>query len=446
MVGITAALAAIFSVAGLIFRPGFALGLVILTMLVWPEYLRVPMGIMQMSVPRIVALLLFTKLVMSKRWRIFKFNKVDFFVFIGWVWIIFANILGGAETSEITRQIGRGLDTVLIYMVARLALQSSEDLKSLLLPLAGTAIIMGGLGAMEAVTSYSPYQKLDSLRSWVFVQKVEEYRLGFLRAKASTSVHIYFGLSMAIITGILWSLRGYGKLGGLFPIAMIMGILGTLSSMSSGPWISRAAFIFFNLFALKPSLIKPGLWGLMALFIFIELASNRHFYNLVDYIALNSHTAWYRTRLLEVAFEQLHEFWLFGVAGDWPHHWGGILDGRGHVDVVNQFLIVGLYGGLLAMYFYIASHYYAVKKCILYWKKSKSELDRKVIFTLISLMLGIDVASMSVGLFGPPIMLLYLFQGMMVSITEPSFRSIKTKTIQINKGEETPDSRVRISG
>ncbi len=92
MVGVTAAIAAIFSVAGLVFRPGFALGLVVLSMLIWPEYLRVPMGIMQMSVPRIMALLILARFVMSNRWKIFKFNKVDFFVLVGWIWIQYSSI------------------------------------------------------------------------------------------------------------------------------------------------------------------------------------------------------------------------------------------------------------------------------------------------------------------------------------------------------------------
>ncbi|WP_169566131.1 hypothetical protein [Sneathiella limimaris] len=428
MVGVTSLLAALFSLYSIFVRPGFALGVVIISMLVWPEYLRMPVGVVQMSIPRVIAFILIVKLLFNGRGKKITLNRVDLSIFICWVWVIAASFIGGADSGEISRQIGRGLDTVLIYMATRLAIKDTRDIAGLFIPCAFLALFMGVMGVVEAVTFYSPYQKLEVYRAWVWFDKPPEYRLGLLRAKASTEVHIYFGLSMAMLTGILWSVRGYAKSKSLLIVSVISGALGTFSSMSSGPWIAFLAFLGFNAFAFKTSLIKPLIWFIIFVCIGVELASNRHFYSLVGYIALSAGTAWYRVRLMEIAFDNLDEFWLYGVAGNWPHHWGALLDGRGHIDVVNHFLIMGLYGGILAMFLYIYSHYAAIKMSVKFWKRSNVISDRKAIFTLVSLLLGIDVASMSVGLFGPPLMLSFVVLGLIVSVSTFPSQDLKAKS------------------
>ncbi|MBL4666557.1 MAG: hypothetical protein JKY04_04205 [Sneathiella sp.] len=419
MIGITTLIGLFFSFLSLMTRPGFSLGLLIMVLLVWPEYLRIPLGIMQMSAPRLVAVFLLIKFLINGRQRSMTFGRVDTYIGILWLWIIFANILAGAEFSEITSKIGYGFDTVLMYMVARLAIQEKRDLKDLALPLALTALLMCVAGVVETTTSYSPYRGLDSFRPWQWFVKTDEFRLGFLRAKASTSVHIYFGMSMMMITGILWSLRSDKRIRTLCKYAALLAALAALSSMSSGPWLALIILVVCNAYIFKPALIKPTLIPFGFLAVFLELASNRHFYNLIDYLALSSHTAWYRTRLLEVAANQWHEFWLVGVGGNWPHHWGALLDSRLHIDVVNHFLIVGLYGGFPAMILYVAAHLRALKQIRRCRTQSKDEAQRVIIFGLGATLVALDVSSMSVGLFGPPLLLSNILLGLLISVSSP---------------------------
>jgi hypothetical protein len=242
--------------------------------------------------------------------------------------------------------IGRGFDTVLMYFVARLALMTSNDAKSLLPPVAITAFIMAGAGFLETSTIFSPYSHLAAFREWTWIVETEsELRYGYTRALGSTSQPIYFGMAMMLIAGLLWSIRGYGKSLILHPGAALAAFIAALTSLSSGPLIGCVMLVFFNAFVKRVSLIKPALWYLLGLLIFIEIASNRHFYNLIDYLAINQQNAWYRTRLLEVAFNQWQEYWLFGTGGVTPNHWGPMIDGRWYVDLVNHFVILALYGG-----------------------------------------------------------------------------------------------------
>jgi hypothetical protein len=122
--------------------------------------------------------------------------------------------------------------------------------------------------------------------------------------------------------------------------------------------------------------------------------------------------------LIEVAVTHVSDFWLIGVGSNWPHHWGPILDGRNHVDVVNHFLIVALYGGLPAMFLYIASHYHAVKYVIAFRKSEDNPQLRLVAFNLVCVLLSLDFSSLSVGLYGPPQILSYMLLGLIVSVTQ----------------------------
>lgn len=414
MIGLTLGVAAFFGLLALILRPSTALGIVVMSMMVWPEFLRIPVGPAAMSAPRLVALALILRLLFMGRHKMVGLFWVDKLIIVMWIWNPVAAIIMGAETSHIYEMIGRGFDTVFMYFVARFTFTSASDVKGFFLPLSLTILFMAYAGAQEALTSNSLYQAFASYTTEVHTG---EYRYGLLRARASTSISIYFGMAMMLLLGFSWSVRGYVNSGFTARFILFVAFIGTLSSMSSGPWLGCIILIIFNLYAGRPSLIKPSLRLVLIAAILLEVASNRHFYNLIDYVALNEATAWYRTRLMEVAFSNLDEFWLAGVGSDWPHHWGAQLDTRVTIDVVNHFLIVGLYGGLPAMYMYIATHVGAVRRGIRAWHDTNDPSRRKLIFGLAAAVLALDLSSMSVGLYGPPLLLSNILLGMLVSVS-----------------------------
>lgn len=414
MIGATLGLAALFALLALTRRhAGAALGILIMSMLLWPEFLRIPLGLVQMSVPRFVALFLLIKFMAQGRHRRINFGKVDVLVILIWVWTVLASMAAGAEFSQVSQMIGRGLDTVLMYFVARMALTSPADVKSLYWGLALTALAMCAAGVYEAITWHSPYHKFSggALRN----EGYSEIRYGMLRAQASTMVSIYFGMAMMLVTGLLWSIRGYMDSAFTHRIVILAAVIATLSSLSSGPWLALFMLIGMNLLYRRPSLIKPGIYALIILAVVLELASNRHFYNLIDYLALDKQTAWYRTRLLEVAVSRLNDFWLVGVGTDWPHHWATMIDGRLYIDVVNNFLIIALYGGLPALFMYVAAHVIAIKRTVRAFRDDADIPRRKLLFGLGAMLVALDVSSMSVGLYGPALLLSYIMLGLMVS-------------------------------
>lgn len=416
MIGPTLGITFVFLILALSRRSGgAALGLVIMSMMVWPEYLRVPVGLAEMSAPRLVGLFLILKYFVKGQHRRIGPSRVDTLVIVIWIWTVAATVMMGADFSHVTQMIGRGFDTVMMYFLARFCLVSSDDVKGLYSALAITALFMCGMGTYETITSYSPYSSMISYSGGNWYDKDLEYRYGFLRAQGSTAHSIYFGISMMLLAGFILSLRGYFKNNLLRHIVFLAAIVGALSSMSSGPFIGCFLLIVLNAYIRRTSLIKPSVYALIFVAILLELLSNRHFYNLIDYLALDKQTAWYRTRLLEVAVSQWTDFWLLGVGSNWPHHWALMLDGRNHIDVVNYFLIIALYGGLPAMLMYIATHVIAIRKSVSAWKTDIDDAKRKLIFGLSATLVALDFSSMSVGLFGPPLLLSHILLGMLVS-------------------------------
>lgn len=428
MTGITLLLAVLFCTYVIIKRnTGAAVGIIIFSMIVWPEFLRIPIGPVAFSIPRLAALFLLLRLLLKGRHRKIKKNSIDILVIVIWLWVILATVIEGAEFSYTTQMIGWGLDTVLMYYVARMSFNDIDDLKEFYVWLGLTAITMCILGVIEATTSYSPYMGLTQLREWQWINKANSYRLGLLRAKASTSVHIYFGMFMMMTAGMLWSIRKYVENNFRYKIVLISAFIAALTSMSSGPWLACVFIIIFAQFEKRTKYIKPILILMFIFAIFLEISSNRHFYNLIDYLALNSGTAWYRTRLLEIAVNNINEYWLFGVGSNMPNHWAQQLDGRLHIDIVNHFLMIGLYGGLPAMFMYIAVHVKIFKKAILARRKCTDEKLRSLLFGMLATILALDISSMSVSLFGPPLLLSYILIGITVALSENNFNMNNVK-------------------
>lgn len=411
MTGLTAAVAMLFVGIVVVVRPSFALGVIILSMLIYPEFMRIQMGPAAMSVPRLAAIALLVKLFAMGHHKKTEFHKVDKLVIALWIWLVVAALISGGVYTE---RIGRIFDTVFMYLIARYSIFSIDDIKSFFLPLAITAVVMGILGAIESSTTFSIYRRFEA---WTGNIKGDEFRYGFLRAKASTAVHIYFGMAMVIITGIAWSIRGYVKPTAIHYFVLPVAFTGALSSMSSGPWLAAIFLLVFNAYLARVSLIKPSLWMLLLIAIVFEIGSNRHFYYLIQYIALSEVTAYYRAKLMEVFFINWSDWWFVGTGTSDLWEWAQQVDGRHHLDIVNNFVLLGTYGGLLALILYIGSHVVAIRRLMDAWRGSTDKNYRKLIFGLGATLITIDAASLSASVFGPVLLLSYILLGMMINVS-----------------------------
>jgi hypothetical protein len=429
----TASIAAAFCILALIVRPGFALGLLVASSLIWPEYLRISLGA-EMSIPRLVTLVLLVKLVALGRPQKAGFKLPDLFVIGVWFWGITASLLGDGEPS-VTRMIGAGLDTMLVYFAARWSLLTEHDVAKLRTPLFLVAGIMCTFALVEAASSYSPYHQLEQYRAWENIGQAAGERLGFLRARASTSVPIFFGLAMMVLASLLWTTRGYHKNRIISYFGVFFSGLGALASLSSGPWIGCILLFALNFLRKRTHWIKPILWLLLALVVFIELASNRHFYHLISYLGLSGGTSYYRVRLIEVMMSHMDEYWLFGIGEKSTDHWIREIGGQGHLDIVNHFLLIAYLSGIMYTILYVAAHVAAITKAIKTYRNSITPRHRELIFCAIAGLVALDITSLSVGIYGPALIISHIMLGAVTTFAHYRTPPQKPRTVKVSDSE-----------
>lgn len=151
-------------------------------------------------------------------------------------------------------------------------------------------------------------------------------------------------------------------------VGISAGVAMVIASTSSGPLMS----LFMGVFALLLWLYRPVVrivrWAVVMLYMAAEVLMTRPAYYLISKIDLTgSSTGWHRSRLIQVAIENISDWWLFGTdyTGDWMAH---TVDEAGrHADITNYYIWIGVIGGLPAMLLLIAIIWRAfswVGKCV----------------------------------------------------------------------------------
>jgi len=402
---------------------GVALATLIASLILFPEYIRFDIFVMKMSIARIVALIIILKWWYKSRINI---NFYDKSVVIYWVLYILMATLSGGDQTYLIYVIGRVMDTVLFYFVARVCLTDQDDFNKFFKFFAIVAISVSLLAIFESYLADSIYRHLRSANTWMWNDKLYEERLlGFVRAYGSTLNPIYWGMSMLLMFIILTSLSVIAK-GKKSSVYLFITAAGVFSSLSSGPIMGLILFFILNKVGKSKRVFVNLLFLLLVAIFIIEVFSNRHFYDMAQYLTLNSATAWYRSKLIEVALKNYSIYIISGVGGVWPHHWGALIDGRAIVDVVNQYIVVALNGGLVLLVLYLYIFFKPVKDFVTTWQAGSSlflEVNRLLVMGL----LAIAVTGFTVAFYNPVENLIFLLLGILrqAAIVEKNIRRVE---------------------
>ena len=96
-------------------------------------------------------------------------------------------------------------------------------------------------------------------------------------------------------------------------------------------------------------------WGAVFVFISLEIVMNDPAYFVLARIDLvGGSTGWHRAELIRSALHHIHEWWLGGT--DYTRHWmpTGVSWSQDHTDITNEYLKMGVLGGLPLMFLFIA--------------------------------------------------------------------------------------------
>jgi hypothetical protein len=410
---ITLVVAIAFSALALVLSPARAMVAFLASILWYPSYYSVQTGTVNWTVRRIVVLALLAKALLdSDLLNAFKLNRLDKLVIALFACEALAGVMVAQDLSAFLQfQSGQMFDMLLPYFATRLLIAKKEDYLTLL---RGTLLI----SAPFAVLAF--YQFWTGGNPFAFVREyIPKERKGHFRAELTFQVSIMMGLYFASLgAACAGFLRAAVNNKWIYVIGILLMAIGAIASDSSGPVLALVISVMFLCFYRWRHEWKLALTIIVLMCGSVEIISNRHFYDVLGGYTLSPETAWYRSRLMTVAFSEggMSGHWLAGFGEGVDPGWGPAIDSRGHTDLVNQFLYILCSYGLVGLAPFLLMNWEVGKTLVSVGKRALTDTDRWLIWSLAAAWLGMMGAFVSVSLFGPPTTTFYMLIAFIATI------------------------------
>lgn len=238
--------------------------------------------------------------------------------------------------------VGFALDAFGAYFIARCSIRSLSDLKSVLMYIAILACVMGPLFWFEYSTSYNLFSVFKGVDAQAWV------RNGEIRSRGP--------LPHAILAGCFWAsfaplfLAFAWKANPRRPlfIAAVLSILFiAISASSSTPMFSLLAGYFAWGMYLVRKHLRIIRWGVLITLITVHFLMAAPIWHLISRVSFSSSsTGYFRYLLIDSAVNHFNEWALIGTR--FTGHWF-----YGAQDITNQFILVGVQGGMIPLIIFL---------------------------------------------------------------------------------------------
>jgi len=300
------------------------------------------------------------------------------------------------------------MDSLSVYIVARLCLANRPAMIALLKWVALASIPLALFGIIETTTGWQPFTRLHVLCPWG-IGSVRDARFGLYRAVGPFPQPILFGSFFAMLLPLVYYLRNVPSYPRILAY-LLSGIViaGALSSMSGGPLVIMGVAIFCMVMERSKHWTKLILIGFVICCIFVEVASNRHFYHVFS-TRINplGGAGYHRARLIDSAIQDFDEWWLVGYRGLDPG-WTA----RSSTDVCSMFILNGVRYGILGIIAFSAMLICGMRDMVLLHNSSKDPILRSWAWALGSALLLVIFASIGSNIRGQVQFLFYVILGM----------------------------------
>jgi hypothetical protein len=325
--------------------------------------------------------------------------------------------------------LGTAFDAFGLYLFVRSVTRDWSDYRTIVSCFAIIGLITSAFFVYENLTRHNLFSTFGG------VPEVTVIREGKLRCQGPFSHPILAGCFWASLLPLFAAeFRGSGPRRTIAALGTIGGVVIVFLSASSTPLAGVvAAIVGGALFRLRHRM-QDVRRGLVALLAFLQLFMDRPIYHLISRIDLvGGSTGWHRYHLIDKAVRHFDEWALIGTnaTGHWGHMTG---------DVANQYLVVGVRGGLISLVFFILMIRYAFGSVGRTWRQQRPNL----LHVTRSWALGVSLFThimmfIAVQYFGQAIMIWYVLLGMIRSAEEFRVRKPSgTAEAIVEKGTPEP--------
>ncbi len=377
MQNVTLTVATVFSVLALILSPALAVGAYIMLLLLYPMWLVVQLGTLDISAHRIMIVILLLRFLLNGRLRRrFSWSRLDTWVTVSMAVYVSVFLLTRPFNYVLENRGGFLLDTWCVYLAARFVIHSLDDVKSMLKVVTIAVICLAVMGMFECTTGWQPFAGLMRHTPWRVSARAGEQltRHGFVRALGPMGNAIVFGCAFAVVLPLLWWTRWHkpGSWRTMAYVGSLAAVLGAMSSMSSCAWLAIVTVPLCLALEKKKEWARPLAWSFVLSCIVVEIISNRRFYHvLASYSNFLGGAAWHRAAIIDLAIRHFREWWLLGYMGRDPG-WGPSV-GMDHTDVTSEYVEAGVYYGIWGIMVFCMVIFTALRATIRAFRQSTTK-------------------------------------------------------------------------
>ncbi len=333
----------------------------------------IDIGFASFTVIRILILVGAVRFVLRGEWIRGGFTALDW-LFVAWgLWMIASVYFHEDPESPFVLRVREVYDAWGMYFLFRVICQTREDALQLTRIVGGVLFPIALAMLFEKVTGANPFARFGDVPMFSLV------RNGVVRAQGPFAHSILAGsiggACLPLMLGIWRDNRFVASLG-------LVGCLGmVIASGSSGPILAAATGV--GVLAMWPIRDRMRLvrWSIVGGYLALELVMNRPAYFIIaDVDLMGGSTSWYRAELIRSALAHLDEWWLTGT--DYTRHWmpSGVMSSPNQTDITNHYLAMGVVGGLVLMFLFIAMFFVA------FWQIGAAmRKDQKSVFAVWSI-------------------------------------------------------------
>lgn len=385
---------------------------IFLTLLI-PMEQRIAVLGLNLYVLRILILLVWIRLIVSSEYKSIKLNKIDQSMIIFVIFSVMSYCFLWQTWGAFINRLGFAFNILGLYFLFRSYFVDFEDINFVINLLAVVSVIIAACMVIEQITGRNDFYIFGGVNEFI------DFRKGRLRSQAAFATSITagtFGATMMPLFLSLWRKKSNSKK--IVLIGIFSSLIITISSFSSGPvitFISGVAAISMWHFRKHMRIFR---WGIVILLVGLQIVMKAPVWALINRVGIvGGSSAWHRYYLLDNFINRFHEWWLIGTKD--TSHWGYHMN-----DVVNQYVSIGVYGGIFTLIFFII----IIKRCfsVVGIKMRKMEKQSEIQFHLWcigSSLFANVVAFFGITYFDQIMVIWYMLLAMISSIDRISYKS-----------------------
>jgi hypothetical protein len=341
-------------------------------------------------------------------------------------------LLRNGSSDAFINQLGFIYNSIFLYIVLRSLINDWDDIHTILKMLALVMVPLAFAMILEKVTGRNLFSIFGGVPEFTAVRE------GKLRCQGAFSHPILAGTlgatSLPFMTAI-W-LRGAGEkwIGGL---GMIAATIIAVTSASSGPAVTYLVVIIGMAMWRLRDHMRAVRWCILLSLLSLNMVMKAPVWALIGKLSeVIGGTGWHRVMLIDAAISHLDEWWLLGT--DHTRHWmpTGVPWSMDQTDITNQFIAVGIDGGLFSLILFVALIVICFKNIGIKLKEAHSESSIKFTLWCMGVVLLGHLASFtSVRYFDQIIVVWYLLLALIATIS-----IIPAETSLLNPSADLLDS------